>query len=85
MQCSDQCDAWRTDFQQGGAALLYRSMHERLFTLAGSTQVHPGQDYKGRDMRTVEEGKCFNPLLTKTEDELVDLMTLKTAFGGTRP
>jgi len=65
----------RTDFQQGDAARLYRSVHERLFTLPGSTLVYPGHDYKGRNVSTIEEERRFNPRLTKTEEEFIELMS----------
>jgi len=65
----------RTDFQQGDASLLYRSVHERLFTLPGATQVYPGHDYKGRNVSTIEEERRFNPRLTKTEEEFIELMS----------
>jgi len=65
----------RTDLQQGDAAQLYRSVHERLFALPGATQVFPGHDDKGRNMSTIEEEKHFNPRFAKTEDEFVEVMS----------
>ena len=38
----------RTDFQQGNAALLYESVHEKIFSLPGDTKIYPGHDYNGR-------------------------------------
>ena len=35
----------RTDFQSGDAATLYRSIHEKLFSLPDETLVYPGHDY----------------------------------------
>ncbi|XP_014117887.1 PREDICTED: persulfide dioxygenase ETHE1, mitochondrial [Pseudopodoces humilis] len=35
----------RTDFQQGCARTLHRSVHERIFTLPESCRVYPGHDY----------------------------------------
>eukprot|EP00929_Paragymnodinium_shiwhaense_P073272 TRINITY_DN372_c0_g2_i1.p1 TRINITY_DN372_c0_g2~~TRINITY_DN372_c0_g2_i1.p1 ORF type:complete len:774 (-),score=142.30 TRINITY_DN372_c0_g2_i1:553-2559(-) len=64
----------RTDFQQGDSRLLYKSVHSQLFSLPGATMVYPGHDYKGRNVSTIEEEKRFNPRLSKTEDEFVQIM-----------
>lgn len=53
----------RTDFQQGDAAALYRSVHEQLFTLPDATLLYPAHDYKGRTVTTVREEKLHNPRL----------------------
>jgi glyoxylase-like metal-dependent hydrolase (beta-lactamase superfamily II)/rhodanese-related sulfurtransferase len=55
--------AGRTDFQQGDAAQLYRSVHQRIFTLPDSCAVYPGHDYRGRTASSVAEEKAFNPRL----------------------
>ncbi len=66
----------RTDFQQGDAATLYRSVHHKLFTLPESTLLYPGHDYKGRTVTTVVEERRFNPRLGggKTEREFLAIM-----------
>eukprot|EP00604_Paraphysomonas_vestita_P001957 CAMPEP_0174821708 /NCGR_PEP_ID=MMETSP1107-20130205/9211_1 /TAXON_ID=36770 /ORGANISM="Paraphysomonas vestita, Strain GFlagA" /LENGTH=211 /DNA_ID=CAMNT_0016039029 /DNA_START=120 /DNA_END=756 /DNA_ORIENTATION=+ len=64
----------RTDFQGGSAATLYDSIHSRVFTLPDSCVVYPAHDYKGRMSSTVDEEKRFNPRLTKTKEEFVELM-----------
>jgi len=65
----------RTDFQNGDAATLFRSVHERLFTLPDATRVYPGHDYKGHTVTTIGEEKRWNPRLAgKTEAEFVALM-----------
>ncbi len=66
----------RTDFQQGSARELYRSVHEQIFSLPDATLVYPGHDYKGRTVSTVGEEKRWNPRLaaTRTEDEFVATM-----------
>jgi len=66
----------RTDFQQGDAELLYRSVRERILSLPDETRLYPGHDYKGRTVTTVAEEKRFNPRLgdAKKLDEFVDLM-----------
>lgn len=53
----------RTDFQQGSAEKLYRSVTEKLFTLPDETLVYPGHDYKGRMVSTIGEEKRLNPRL----------------------
>jgi glyoxylase-like metal-dependent hydrolase (beta-lactamase superfamily II)/rhodanese-related sulfurtransferase len=66
----------RTDFQQGDAHTLYRSVTEQIFTLPDDAIVYPGHDYKGRTASTVGEEKKFNPRLGggKTEDEFAAIM-----------
>jgi sulfur dioxygenase len=66
----------RTDFQQGDAALLYRSVHGQLFALPDETFVYPGHDYKGRTRTTVGEEKRFNPRLGggRSEAEFIAIM-----------
>lgn len=66
----------RTDFQQGDARALYRSVHEKIFSLPDSTLIYPGHDYKGRTASSVGEEKRLNPRLgaDKSEDEFVDIM-----------
>ena len=51
-----------------GASLL------RIFTLPGETFICPGHDYKGRSISTVEEERRFNPRLTKSVEEFVQMM-----------
>ena len=53
----------RTDFQQGDAATLYRSIRERIFTLPGHCLVYPGHDYRGLTCSSVGEEQRFNPRL----------------------
>ena len=53
----------RTDFQQGDTAALYRSVHAQLFTLPGSCLVHPGHDYNGLGVSSIDEERRFNPRL----------------------
>lgn len=66
----------RTDFQQGDARRLYRSVHDQVFSLPDATLVYPGHDYKGRTVSTVGEERRFNPRLGsgKTEDDFVGIM-----------
>lgn len=53
----------RTDFQQGDAAQLYRSVHQQLFSLPDSTSLYPAHDYNGLTVTSVAEEKAYNPRL----------------------
>src|SRR5690606_5195679 len=67
----------RTDFQQGSAPVLYRSVHQKIFTLPDECLLYPGHDYKGRTVSSVGEEKKHNPRLGggRTEAEFVDIMS----------
>jgi glyoxylase-like metal-dependent hydrolase (beta-lactamase superfamily II) len=66
----------RTDFQSGDAATLYRSIHEKFFTLPDATLVYPCHDYEGRFMSSIAQEKARNPRLGggKTLEEFVAIM-----------
>jgi sulfur dioxygenase len=66
----------RTDFQQGDARRLYRSVWDQILSLPGDATLYPGHDYKGRTATTVREEREHNPRLGggKTEDEFVAIM-----------
>ena len=53
----------RTDFQNGDAATLYRSVHEKIFTLPDDTLVYPGHDYQQRRVSSVGQERAHNPRL----------------------
>lgn len=53
----------RTDFQEGDSAALYRSVHDKLFTLSDETLVYPGHDYKDRQISSIGQEKWRNPRL----------------------
>ncbi|MSQ64713.1 MAG: MBL fold metallo-hydrolase [Betaproteobacteria bacterium] len=53
----------RTDFQQGSAPLLYRSVREQLFSLPDDCLLYPGHDYRGLTASSVGEEKKYNPRL----------------------
>ena len=53
----------RTDFQDGDPDALYRSVHDKLFALPGTTLVYPGHDYKGRTASSIDEERRCNPRL----------------------
>ena len=66
----------RTDFQQGDAATLYRSVREQIFSLPGETLIYPGHDYRGHSVSTVAEERAHNPRLHDgvSEADFVELM-----------
>ena len=73
----------RTDFQNGSAAALYRSVHDKLFALPDDCLVYPGHDYQGRRVSSVAQEKQRNPRLggDKPLDEFVRIMRgLKLAY-----
>ena len=53
----------RTDFQQGDARRLYRSVHERIFSLPEHCLLYPAHDYRGLTATSVGEERRFNPRL----------------------
>ncbi|XP_052864818.1 persulfide dioxygenase ETHE1, mitochondrial [Anopheles cruzii] len=64
----------RTDFQEGDSRSLYRSVHERIFTLPENFRLFPAHDYKGNMETSVAEEKRYNPRLTKDVEAFVELM-----------
>ncbi len=53
----------RTDFQQGDARALYRSVRARIFALPEPCLLYPAHDYRGLTVTSVAEEKKFNPRL----------------------
>ncbi len=53
----------RTDFQQGDARALYRSVRSRIFSLPETCLLYPAHDYRGLTATSVAEEKRFNPRL----------------------
>lgn len=68
--------AGRTDFQQGSAATLYRSVTDKLYSLPVETLVYPGHDYTGRTVSTIGEEMAFNQRISskQTPDGFATLM-----------
>ncbi len=65
----------RTDFQQGSATDMYRSITRKLFVLPDETLVYPGHDYKGRRVSSIGEEKVLNTRIAgKSEAEFVEIM-----------
>ena len=53
----------RTDFQQGDAHAMFRSVREQIFTLPEGCLLYPGHDYRGLTVSSVAEEKRYNPRL----------------------
>lgn len=66
----------RTDFQNGDAEELYRSVTQKLFALPGEMLVYPAHDYAGRHVSSVAQEKTRNPRLGggKTLEEFKEIM-----------
>ena len=66
----------RTDFQNGDADALYKSVHEKLFSLPDETLVYPAHDYKACFVSSIAEEKKRNPRLggDKTLEEFRHIM-----------
>ena len=67
----------RTDFQQGDARAMYRSVHAQIFSLPGECLLYPAHDYRGLTVTSVAEEKRFNPRLAESiaEDDFVGYMS----------
>jgi glyoxylase-like metal-dependent hydrolase (beta-lactamase superfamily II)/rhodanese-related sulfurtransferase len=66
----------RTDFQQGNARTMYRSIRAQIFSLPESCLLYPAHDYRGNTVTTVKEEQRFNPRLggQLSEDDFVGYM-----------
>jgi glyoxylase-like metal-dependent hydrolase (beta-lactamase superfamily II)/rhodanese-related sulfurtransferase len=67
----------RTDFQQGDARTLFRSVREQIFALPERCLVYPGHDYRGLTVTSVGEEKLYSPRLAESigEGDFVGYMT----------
>ncbi len=67
----------RTDFQQGDAKTLFRSVRGQIFSLPDDCQLYPGHDYRGLTSTSVGEEKLYNPRLAEAilEQDFVGYMT----------
>jgi glyoxylase-like metal-dependent hydrolase (beta-lactamase superfamily II)/rhodanese-related sulfurtransferase len=67
----------RTDFQQGDARTLFRSVRQELFSLPDACIVYPGHDYRGLAATSIGEEKLYNPRLAESigEQDFVGYMT----------
>ena len=59
----------RTDFQQGDAPTLFRSVRGRIFSLPDECLIYPGHDYRGLTQTSVGEEKLYNPRLAESIGE----------------
>ena len=53
----------RTDFQEGDAEVLYRSVTEKLFSLPDDALVYPAHDYQDRRVSSIAQERKRNPRL----------------------
>ena len=67
----------RTDFQQGDARRLFRSVRDKIFSLPDACLLYPGHDYRGLTASSVAEERMYNPRLADTigEGDFVGYMT----------
>jgi glyoxylase-like metal-dependent hydrolase (beta-lactamase superfamily II)/rhodanese-related sulfurtransferase len=73
----------RTDFQQGDSSMLYRSVHEQIFSLPDNTTLYPAHDYKGRTASSVGEERRLNPRLggdSSLDDFIQTMRDLKLPY-----
>lgn len=66
----------RTDFQQGDARTMFRSVRSQIFSLPGTCLLYPAHDYRGLTATSVDEERRFNPRLGGElgEDDFVVFM-----------
>jgi glyoxylase-like metal-dependent hydrolase (beta-lactamase superfamily II)/rhodanese-related sulfurtransferase len=67
----------RTDFQQGDARRLFRSVRGQIFSLPDACLLYPGHDYRGLTSTSVAEEKLYNPRLAESigEEDFVGYMS----------
>jgi sulfur dioxygenase len=53
----------RTDFQQGDARTMYRSVKSQILSLPPACLLYPAHDYRGLTVTSVAEERAFNPRL----------------------
>lgn len=53
----------RTDFQEGDAEVLYKSVTEKLFSLPDDALVYPAHDYQHRRVSSIAQERKRNPRL----------------------
>lgn len=65
----------RTDFQSGDSATLYKSIHEKFFTLPDETLVYPCHDYENRHVSSVAQERQRNKHIAgKSLEEFIETM-----------
>ncbi len=67
----------RTDFQEGDARRLFRSVREKIFSLPDPCLIYPAHDYRGLTSSSVAEERMYNPRLAESigEGDFVGYMT----------
>ena len=67
----------RTDFQDGDAETLYKSVTEKLFSLPDDTLVYPAHDYQDRRVSSIAQEKKRNPRLgqERTLEQFREIMS----------
>jgi glyoxylase-like metal-dependent hydrolase (beta-lactamase superfamily II)/rhodanese-related sulfurtransferase len=53
----------RTDFQGGDPHVMFRAVHNQIFTLPEACLLYPAHDYRGLTVTSVGEERRFNPRL----------------------
>ena len=76
--------AGRTDFQEGDASQMYRSIREVIFALPGTCLLYPAHDYRGRTVTTVAEELEHNPRVGGDANE-TDFVGYMTNLGLAHP
>ena len=66
----------RTDFQDGNADAMYKSVREKLFSLPDDVLVYPAHDYENRHVSTIAQERERNPRLggTRTLEQFRNIM-----------
>ncbi|KAL9978362.1 hypothetical protein ACROYT_G015863 [Oculina patagonica] len=72
----------RTDFPQGNPETMYDSIRSKILTLPEDYFLYPAHDYHGFTTTTVGEELKYNPRLTKSKKEFVQIMD---SLGLTKP
>lgn len=67
----------RTDFQQGDARTMFRSVKSQILSLPPTCLLYPAHDYRGLTVTSVAEERAFNPRLGGdiSEGDFVGYMT----------
>src|SRR5207253_3485215 len=74
----------RTDFQQGDARAMYRSVRSQILTLPPACLLYPAHDYRGLTVTSVAEERSFNPRLGGDVGE-ADFVGYMTHLGLPHP
>ncbi len=67
----------RTDFQQGDARAMFRSIRDQILTLPADCLLYPAHDYRGLTATSVGEERRLNPRIADAvgEDDFVGYMS----------